>query len=53
MVPSFMVEPDLSLYGHDKTIENYGVATEWNEIKEEIPCMLALFHQIYISCMFY
>ena len=48
MVPSFMVEPDLSLYDHDKPLE-FGVATEWNEIKEFFPCMLALF-QIYRAC---
>jgi len=43
MVPSFMVEPNLLLYDHDKPLE-IGVATEWNEIKEEFPCMFALFH---------
>ena len=48
MVPSFMVEPDLSLYDHDKPLE-IGVATEWNEIKEEFPCMFALFH-LYRAC---
>jgi hypothetical protein len=31
------LEPDLSLL-------EIGVATEWNEIKEEFPCMFAMFH---------
>jgi hypothetical protein len=47
-----MVEPDLSLYDHDKPLE-FGVATEWNEIKEwisvhvcsvsSISCMLTIY----------